>query len=210
MQNVRPTQHVIAGVQKPDGDLVAPQSDAAGQQKVVEASAATLLALLQSLVEAGRIKVDGEFTIEQLGQLIVEQVKVKNAAGEVIDPAKEDGNLADIKAALQAITGTGYTIKTQAVNAVTGTAQDLIAAVAGKKIYVVGGRLTVGVADGQITLLSNATPIDYVASLVVGSVVTIPPTPMTRPEWQTATGEALKITTQATQTVSGKLLYIEV
>jgi hypothetical protein len=44
----------------------------------------------------------------------------------------------------------------------------------------------------------------------IGSSLPILPRPMTRPIWQTAAGAALKVTTQAGQTLSGVLEYIEV
>ncbi len=65
---------------------------------------AALLELFQGLVSAGRLKTDGEFTIEELGTLIIEQIKIKNAAGDIVNPANVENQellisaLADIAA----------------------------------------------------------------------------------------------------------------
>jgi hypothetical protein len=118
-------------------------------------------------------------------------------------------NLLASEAALNAITGSGYTVKKAVINAVTGAAQDLIALVALKAILVVGGHLTCAGAGGQVTILSGATVLDYLVP-GIGSSLPILPRPMTRPIWQTAAGAALKVTTQAGQTLSGVLEYIEV
>jgi hypothetical protein len=118
-------------------------------------------------------------------------------------------NLLAVEAALNAIAGSGYTIKKAVINAVTGAAQDLIALVTGKAVYVVGGHLTCAGAGGQVTVLNGTTPVDYLA-MSIGSALPILPRPMTRPIWQTAAGAALKVTTQSGQTLSGVLEYIEV
>jgi hypothetical protein len=118
-------------------------------------------------------------------------------------------NAAAILAAMQTVTGGAVTVKRKVLNAVTGTAQDLIAAVASKSIQVIGGHLTFDVAGGVVTILDAATPIDYL-SVAVGTYGAIGPDATTRPTWVTTAGNALKVTTQATQTVSGVLDYIEV
>lgn len=117
--------------------------------------------------------------------------------------AKESGgNLA-------AISGGGYTIKMAIFND-KATTEDLIALVAGKKIAVVGGIITLGGADGTVTIASNATPISAAFKLLVGGALNVLPRPMTRPMWQTAAGEALKVIITGGGTISGQLEYIEV
>ena len=101
------------------------------------------------------------------------------------------------------------TFKHAVLHGVTGVAQTLIAAVEGKSIQVVGGHLSFGVAAGEVTILDGDSAIDYIIA-AVGSVVSILPRTVSRPIWKTTVGNALKVTTQVTQTISGTLEFIEV
>ena len=134
---------------------------------------------------------------------------LQNTSDERINPATEDKQ-DDILAAVQAVSGGAVTIKKATRNDIAdgGT---LVAAVDGKSIYVIGGLLTVGVADGTVTIKSDTTAISVAYNCLVGGQINILPRPTTRPIWQTAAGEALKVSLSGVgQTVSGDIEYIEV
>jgi hypothetical protein len=142
------------------------------------------LATLAGTVVGGKVQVEGDVTAT------VDESTLATSAEQKI------------------ISGTGYTILLQAVNAVGGTAQTLIAATGGKAIYVVEGHLTCAGATGECTILDATTPIDYRTFSAIGSDLSISPRAMTRPVWQTTASAALKVTTQTSQTLSGYLKYI--
>jgi hypothetical protein len=66
-------------------------NESTGAVRAEDDALRTELEKLTALIIGGRLKTDGEFTIEQLGELVIEQVKIKNAAGVVQNPATIEG-----------------------------------------------------------------------------------------------------------------------
>ena len=158
-------------------------------------SVETAILALASLIDSGRLKTSSEADAATI------------TGGKTI--ADVETALASVKTDLNAITGAGYTVKTVKLDGVTGTAQQIIAAVTGKALYIVGGHITCTGAAGKVTVLDNATAVDYLM-MAIDSGLSIIPRPMTRPLWKTAAGAALKMTTQTSQALTGMLEYIEV
>ncbi len=117
------------------------------------------LAALAALIDTGRLKVDGEFTIEQLGTLVIEQIKIKNAAGDVVNPATLEG---------QNATNTALSAAARSLLAITRVSVDTT--VNGKTLAaLLGTALNTGVRAIVLTNLGGVTISFLAGNVAAGS-----------------------------------------
>lgn len=146
---------------------------------------------------------------------VLNQSLIRDSTKTLINPAKEDGNLADIKTlitnqndATQIYIGGGWRTISSVAFDVNATTTTVIAAVANKKIYIVGIEVVVD-TDGTTFKLTESGVGDLHAAQTFmkgGGKVN---NPSNRVLWQTTTpNTALNITTTVGK-ATGTLYYTQ-
>jgi len=126
----------------------------------------------------------------------------------------KDINVRSVTHVVDGLTGKSYEVKYTSVDAAKNGNRVLVAAVTGKKIRVIGGKLF-ALADGTVEILSTTTslctiPIDVAGGTGGGAGGVIDFDNCRFGGVQTATGGALEVTLSTNTDLDGWLYYIEV